>query len=241
MYSPLRSLADVNPSNAYLWAEFRTQFDVNGVRKTENMGRHPLAPRLLTLGDGSTAATIPQQITGRHGLVFTGTQYVDTGIVDVFERTDRFTLFACTSGGTGAVIASTDQAQSYRGIASILLNNSLYIEVFSTYPTNCIYGNALAYPRRCVTSALTYSGNSLVSGTSIYIDAISKTIGSTTDNLNSTIKSGKSFLIGAHHNGAAKATFFTGNIHFAAIFPWEFSAQQVQYLHRLCMTRINAA
>ena len=120
MISPNRSLADVSPSKALLWCNFATQFDVNGVRKCANLATAPGAPRLLTMGDGSTANTIPAQRVGAHGIVLAGTQYVDTGIVDPFERTDRFTLFVAKTGNVSAagdLISTRDTAQSDRGIS----------------------------------------------------------------------------------------------------------------------------
>jgi hypothetical protein len=237
---------DVDQRYALFWSEFRTRFDVAGSRKVENMGKWPGAPKYATMGDGTTANTIPSQLVGRHGIALTGTQYVDTGIVDPFERTDRFSLFVVTSGIAGScdIIGTADHANAVRGIIlQLSLSDTNIFYAINTYAGNkYISVSAPNTNSKPVTSLCgTYNGSSLAAGSSIYKDGSLRTLTVAKDTLDATIKSGKSFLLGARHNGAAKSAFLTGNIHFAAIFPWELTAQQVQYLDRLCKTRINAA
>lgn len=215
------------------------------LRVTENLGRYPGAPRLLTMGDGSTANTIPSQRVGAHGIVLGGTQYVDTGIVDVFERTDRFTLFVMESGvGAGCYLLSTeDQAQSNRGISITAGQAGRDFLLTSAWATNAILNRHLIEIGKVVVShSFTYDGSSLASGLKAYANGSAVTYTSTTfNNLTATIKNGKPFLIGARHNGSAKSALTTGNIHNVYVFPWELSQQQIQHLHRQCMLDVNAA
>jgi hypothetical protein len=233
----------VCPENALLWTRFATQFDVNGARKCENLGRYPGAPRLLTMGDGVNA--IPAQLVGRHGVSLAGAQYVDTGIVDPFERTQPFTLFVMESGvGAGCYLISTeDQAQSNRGISITAGQAGRDFLIVSTWATNAILNRATTeIGRISVSHCFTYDGSSSAAGAKVYINGSSLTYNSTAfNNLSATIKNGKSFLIGARHNGAVKSALTTGNLHDAFIFPWELTAQQIQHLYRQCLLDINAA
>ena len=239
--SPNRSLSDVNPSSALLWADFKTQFDVNGVRKCNNLGRYPGAPKYLTMGDGTTASTFPTQLVGRHGISLDGGDYIDTGIVDPFERTDRFTIaVVCSALVDGNLCDTFDQAVAYRGFGINMTGGVLYHYIISNYGTsNMLYRAVTSNAKPIVSYIDTYDGSSTRVGHNIYYNANLVTTGNLVDMLSSTIKSGKSYLFGAWHNGAAKGSLLTGNIHNAFIFPWELTAQQVQYLHRYCVTRIN--
>lgn len=245
MISPNRSLADVNPSRAILWYEGGPQFDVNGVRKTANLGQAPGAPKLLTMGNGTTASTFPTQLVGRHGVSLDGGDYIDTGIVDPFERTDRFTLFTVTSQCTtaGYLISSVDVAQSYRGIAVTWASTTMSdVYLINVYSSNAaITRSPVTEHRSLLSHCVTYAGTSLISGIKTYGNAVPVAANLQFDSLSATIKNGRSVLIGAHHNGTGKAAFLTGNLHNAMIFPWELTPQQVQYLDRYCKTRINAA
>lgn len=242
MISPNRSLADVCPEKALLWAEFRTQYDLAGVRVTDNLGRAVGAPKTLQLGDGTTASTFPTQLVGRRGFSFDGGDYVDTGIIDPFERTDRFTLFVVTSAMTsinGQILVTYDSVLN-SGIR--IINNgantiSIYIQDGGYYIHK--YNAGVVTPA-VSTIALTSNGSSTAAGISTYYNNIPGLFLTANDILTSgTIKNGKSFLIGARHNGAGKIAFLTGNVHAVFVFPWELAAQQVQYLHRYCVTRIN--
>jgi hypothetical protein len=198
------------------------------------------------MGDGVNA--IPAQLVGRHGVSLAGAQYVDTGIVDAFERTDRFTLFCVTSQVSsiyGQMIATADQAQDYKGF--YLANESLNtvaVYMFYNSGVNYIqkYKASTVIQRAHHSFALTVDGTSTAAGVRLYDNSKLLALTTVKDTLSTgTIKNGKPILIGARHNGAAKAAFLTGNLHDAFIFPWELTAQQVQYLHRQCLLDINAA
>lgn len=227
MISPNRSLADVCCQKALLWYEGGPQFDVNGVQKTANLGCAPGAPKLLTIGDGTTASTFPTQLVGKHGVSFDGGDYIDTGIVDPFERTDAFTLVVVISG-VGAVcdvIGSVNAADANRGINLVLNNNNTCIPYFINQTSNNTYAAVIASVTTRATNAIavTYTGTSSASGIKVYVNGESKSLSVSMDGLVGTVKSGKPFLLGVRHNGADKNRFMTGTMHFAAIFPWELT------------------
>jgi hypothetical protein len=235
----------VCPANALLWTEFRTQHDLAGKRVTDNLGRAVGAPKTVQLGDGTTANTIPAQVTGKHGLVFTGTQWVDTGIVDPFERTDKFTLFVATHIPSGSalcdLISSVDANNSNLGY-SITSTASRVVHVYflNRLTTNGIQSDSAAGKTTGLsTSCLTYSGSSSATGILIYSNGALTSMFASQDNLSATIKSGAPIQLGARYAGASRGAFLVGTMYFAAIFPWELTPQQVQYMDRLVKTRIN--
>ncbi len=237
---------EVFPSDAILWLEFGGQY-VNGAGKTviDNLATMGNAVKTVQCGDGTTASTFPTQLVGKRGLSFDGGDYIDTGIVDPFERTDKFSLFVAVSlqsvATIGSYLSTSDTAQSNKGIFTYPYSNNKKMYVFLTsqsttneidYYINC---NLQSFNTFCVTS----SGSSLASGIKVYDNAIVGGSSGGTDNLTSTIKNGKPFLLGARHNGVSKTTFYTGNIYFAAIFPRELTPLQVSNLHKKVMKRIN--
>ncbi len=248
MISPRRSLADVNPKNALLWAEFRTKYLLNGLQVTDNLGRYPGAPKTLLMGDGTTANTIPAKITGKRGLSFIGsTNYVNTGIIDPFERTDKFSLFvfsSCSTTNTTYTIGNLDNNQSLKGFGlfNIISTGKSYLRIDNMNPPNCIIVSTQAkigFERSKNTICATYNGSSLASGCNQYINGANATIIADTNNLTATIKNGKSVLIGGIWTGTNHTYIYDMEVYFAAIFPWDLTPQQVQYLDRLVKTRIN--
>jgi hypothetical protein len=190
---------------------------------------------------------MPTQLTGRHGISLAGAQYVDTGIIDPFERTDRFTLFAAISGAgaaatNGTILCSWDTA-SYRGI-----NWGSNIDLNQLVLTTDLLGNKYVSVQHTVpgygsfhTRAATYSGTSTAAGVALYEHGALVTPTIAKDTLDGTIKGGNSFLIGGRRASGVKSGRLVGNVHNIFIFPWELTAQQVQYLHRYCLNNINAA
>lgn len=248
--SPYRSLADVNPSNAYLWTEFRTQFDVNGVRKCENLGRYPGAPRLLTLGTGVDPATIPAQITGRHGISVDGGDYVNTNLVDPFDYNTPFTLFAAVvpryTSGANIIMSSEDINNASRGIQidtnagttfRLVMVNSQASSYIMAVSTPLVMGSL-------ATLVATHDGTGVAAGCNLYVNGVLGAKTTLLDTLGGrTVKGGNSFLVGGRRNAASVVdTLGSGSqVLMVGACPFACSPQQVQYLHRQVMTRINAA
>ena len=246
MISPRRSLADVNPNNALLWGEFRTQYLLNGLQVTDNLGRYPGAPKTLLMGDGTTVSKFPTQLVGRRGLYFPLHSWVDTRIIDPFERTDKFSIFVVFSNGwtSGALIGDPDTVTALVNGIGIFINDATSLGNFirghysdSTIDKNFASGNNILVN----STAIVYNGNSNASGLFSYFNNILHPEGITFNNLSSTIKTGRAILIGSEYNGSTpdRRPLNKGIVYFAAIFPWDLTPQQIQYLDRLVRTKIN--
>ena len=234
----------IQPKDALLWLELDSQYtDGSGNRVIKNYGTYPGAPATVKCGDGTTSSTFPTQLSGRHGVSFDGGDYIDTGIVDPFERTDKFSIFILFSfsGSSGYIATTYDIAQDGKGISQYLSSaNNLGLRIQSSSSNLIgIGGTNFLIPNMYTTLATTYSGSSIAAGVSNYINGTLLSGTTSNDNLTATIKNGKSFLLGARHNGVNKATFMTGTMHFAAIFPYELTPAQVAYLHHRAITTIN--
>ena len=247
MTSPRRSLEDVNPNNALLWAEFRTQYIYNGLSVTDNLGRYPGAPKTLLMGDGTTASTIPAQIAGKKGFNFAGSQYVDTGIIDPFERTDKFSIFVFYSkyGSSNAfILGNNDAAQDNKGIGfyfhgTSLLTSERTLVFANKWDTNMIYTSNFCNQNLFNSFGITSNGSSTTAGINLYSDGINTSQTAQVNALTASVKNGKPFLLAARHNGSSKTSISGCNIHFVVIFPWDLTPQQIQYLDRLVRTKIN--
>lgn len=239
----MASVLELYPSDALLWLEFGGIYtDSAGNRCIDNLALRGDAPARVTCGAG---AACPTQLSGRRGVSFDGGDYIDCGLVDRFERTDRFTLFTvsqvATASASSILISNGDEANSYRGVHLFSdVNESLGVYVINTIVTNRISATAttLNTLRQLTSACVTYDGTSTSAGTLLYSGGVpmAATYG---NNLSSTILSGKPFLLGARHNGASKIAFITGTMHFAAIFPLAASPLQIANLHKRVMRRIN--
>jgi len=70
----------------------------------------------------------------------------------------------------------------------------------------------------------TYDGTSDISGVSVYIDGISKTVTTISNNLNTSILNNDALTLGAAPDGTAK---FTGQLDDIQIFDFELTPSQV--------------
>lgn len=229
------------PSDALLWLEFGGIYtDSAGNRVIDNLSTRGDAPARVTCGAG---AACPTQLSGRRGIVFAGAQWIDCGLVDPFERTDRFTLFACMSGATSTdshILSSMDQAQTSRGISlNVRSATVLAGELVNTTGNLLRLATSGTNMRIVQNIAMTYGGTSLAANSAFYVNGTVSNATAIGDTLSATVKSGKSFLLGARHNGTNKSTFLTGTMHFAAIFPLAASPLQIANLHKRVMRRIQ--
>lgn len=235
---------EVFPSDALLWLEFGGIYtDSAGLRVIDNLATRGDASATVTCGDGTTAATIPAQASGKRGIVLAGTQYIDCGLIDRFERTDAFTLFTVTSNITSAsgdIISTIDAGNVARGAAvAFTAPNTVNIHLINDVGSKYISVNAVIAPKAILSICCTYDGSSTAAGVRAYVNGESKTLTIAQNTLTATIKSGKPFILGARHWGSSKTQFLTGNMYFAAIFPLVATATQVNSLHKRVMRRIN--
>jgi hypothetical protein len=178
---------------------------VGGINVIPNFGKAGGAPTWLRLGDGSTASTLPIPLAG-YGASFTGTQYVDTGVVDRYERTDQFSLYASfTSSGNSyrPIISSSNAPINFRGISMVTVNSSYSISEASLYHT--------VAPGNYMIRAFSNGGDSWLSQShtwtwngsalAFFLGGESKTVNVVASSLSGTVKGGGRFIIGGRNNG----------------------------------------
>ena len=225
-----------------------------------NLGKYPGAPKTVQFGDGgysslyntvgamvTTSANVPKQIFTRNGIIFDGACWVNTGLIDPFEYNTSFTLFVLyyTKPTSLQILISNSNfsATPARGI-QMYLNTDLTIGVTIVNtiaaPDNFIFKSFPA-TTGIVSACATYSGSSDQSGVLGYINGSSVTndIVVAKNTLTSTIKSGIPFYLGARFDGSTLTYPLTGNIYFAAIFPFALTSQQVQYLDKIARINFN--
>lgn len=263
------SISYVNPENALLWCNFTNQnadvYTYSGQFVftkcwATNLGKYPGAPKTVQFGDGgysslyntvgamvTTSANVPKQIFTRNGIIFDGACWVNTGLIDPFEYNTSFTLFVLyyTKPTSLQILISNSNfsATPARGI-QMYLNTDLTIGVTIVNtiaaPDNFIFKSFPA-TTGIVSACATYSGSSDQSGVLGYINGSSVTndIVVAKNTLTSTIKSGIPFYLGARFDGSTLTYPLTGNIYFAAIFPFALTSQQVQYLDKIARINFN--
>ena len=135
----MATVLEVNPSDALLWLEFGGQYTgSDGKRRIDNLATRADAPANVLCGDGITSSTFPTQLTDRRGVSFDGYKYIDTGIVDRFERTDKFTLFVASalnlSNNINSIneITNTYSPGSYSFIGSCFDGTSVWFAPYSS-------------------------------------------------------------------------------------------------------------
>jgi hypothetical protein len=233
---------EVTPENALLWLPFRSQYDVAGVRVSDNLGKATGAPATVTMGDGTTSTTFPTQLSGG-GISFDGGDYVDTTYVPIFTYNTPFTFaFVMRKNGQmpgtdSNIFATSDAAQSLKG---------MMVPQFGPYAVTWLYQTGTYYYKITHSDRLlrpldayvvVYDPTALfrlrswVNGVETGIYGLA--------NSNADFNSGKSLLIGARHNGAAKTAYSPAGVQvlFAACFPFALTPTQARYLHSLMIRR----
>jgi hypothetical protein len=227
-------------------ADFRPQ-TVNGLLQCENFGRAGGAPRYCVLGDGSTANTIPvPNASGRFGASFTGTQYVNTGIVDRYEWNQQFSLYALVTSisttGFSPILSSQNVGNAYRGIMLALALysgiSSLDLELHNAFPgtRKTIYtplgGGVL-------TSSITDCNSAQPA---MYANGVTKIYTTAMDTLGgNTVKSGYPFFVGMRANGLVPVSFATGiQIYAVGIFDGLLTPRSISELDNLVRSKITS-
>lgn len=221
------------------YVEFDNVVLIQKKRVCDNLAKYPGAPRYLTLGDGVTSTTFPTQLIGKHGMSFDGGDYIDTGIVDSFEINSKFTLFIATAGAQACCFGNYNVPAYGYGLNDLAGGGILYGHLYSSIP-NLVRVYTSRQGSGIRTAAMTYNGNLVYQGINLFLDGFAAPITvAASATLTGTLKNGKSILIGTLHNNATKTQFFTGQVFFAAVFPFDLTNQQVQYLDKLVRSRFT--
>jgi hypothetical protein len=215
-------------------ADFRPQ-TVNGLLQCPNLGQAAGAPRYCVLGDGSTAGTIPvPNASGRFGASFTGTQYVNTGIVDRYDWTSQFSLYCVLVCKPTALYKDMISSYDFGLGTGILFRNS-----GANIPS--LYLSGATFKQYAATSAFLQPSMSIV-GTStgkLYVGSNSVAV-TTSGSVSGSLKNGKPFLVGSSKNGATAVETLTGTIYAAGIFDGLLTPISIAELDTLVRSKINS-
>ncbi len=139
-----------------------------------------------------------------------------------FERTDDWTIYAVanfTTGQEGTLLGKMDPATAFRGWAVGSSNgngNKPYAFLVNTHPSNYVletYDNTSFFGAFHVLTWI-YTGNSDVSGLSMYVDNVLRSETTVANTLTATLANAAVLALGAR-NGTAQ--FFAGDLAEAAV------------------------
>lgn len=229
-----RIAQEIGPRGALLWLPLRSAWVENGRSVCKNWGRAPGYPRTVQRGDGVTPTTYPTLITGRRGMSFDGGDYIDTGIVDRFTHATPFS-FACRGESLTntfrPLLADFDSAAT-KGFR-FYYHQDLGRLVFDWYKDggNYIYVYASnIVTQQAHTYSMTYDGSGVFGGVKLYQDGNPLTLSNSSAGTANANASGKTLLVGANHNGAAKAQPIIGRMIGAVLHPFCATPTQVSIL-----------
>jgi len=162
--------------------------------------------------------------------------YIDCGNVLNFERTDSFSVSTWVNldvtTGNGFIIAKEDSTSASRGwgiassngqISLILRNNQATLNRLFIYLTTPLQVSNWYHV------TVTYNGSSSASGVKIYVNGVSESLTTLTDNLSGTIQNSVPLFIGARDIG--NPSYFNGKIDEPTIWNKELSQQEVTQLY----------
>lgn len=211
---------------------------VSGLAVTENKGS---AAPTVQLGDGATAGTFPTQlgpsVNVRKGMSFDGGDWMDIGLVDVFERTQPFTFIAmwqCRALAEALYSSIDDTDPNTRGIeVSITATGRVQVLIVNVYPGNCIQAYSTGTITRGLHSLIvTYDGSSTAAGVRMHIDGVDGGTSGLINTLGATVLNGRGFLIGARRSGAGKILqLVTPGFFTPSVWPFALTAQQAKIMH----------
>ena len=231
-----------------LWLPFRESYaNQAGLIVTPNMGTLGGA---ATMGDGSTANTIPATIQNRRGVSCAATAYVNAGMRGPTNGTTPYSVFislpggplgGVTVGGTAYLFDSEDSANGTIGMHASYSYaiNTLYFGMYAAGATGYrnAYNSTGIVSAGPSTLALVNAGTGTAAGLSVYRDA-KKLTASATDRDNyagANCDSGRNILINAYWAGATATPNAVLSLSSVLYFPAALSPTQIAYLHQRLM------
>lgn len=180
---------------------------VNGVSVMPNHGRAAGAPAWLTLGDGTTATTFPTPLAG-WGASFDGGDYVNTGVVDRYERTGQFSLYWYGEKRPADVFGIIGNSSSSHGILLEENSGNTRVRLVGSNGT-LIQNTGQATSRVARSFALTFSGSAASIKHYINGSLVASTTG--INNLNASIKNGCPWALSTTYWNPTPPTVASGN------------------------------
>jgi hypothetical protein len=221
-------------------ADFRPQ-TVNGLLQCPNLGQAAGAPRYCVLGDGSTAGTIPvPNASGRFGASFTGTQYVNTGIVDRYEWNQQFSLYIYGSAkiSDATILSAFNTATSTGWYVRMKSAGGTRVALYSGVgAADFIEGAFQLVPANSY--VWTWPGTDAAAGCKGYVGGKNVALSVASDTRSGTVKTGKSILLGTNWNGAGVvATGTSGTIYACGVFDGLLTPSSISELDTLVRSKI---
>jgi len=181
--------------------------------------------------------------TGNYSINFNGaTQYIDSGALGSYERTQPFSislwLKSSTTPVSYSVILGKYDSPNIRGYMAyidniprivLLLGNSASNYLHVTAPIGNVLDNNWHY------LTFTYDGSSSAYGISIYIDGINQITTIVKNNLGGTILTSENFKIGKDNDGH----YFTGNLDEVQLINSTINSSQVLNLYNYGYSNIG--
>lgn len=164
-------------------------------------------------------------------LKFNGSNFLDLGQVDEFERTDSFSYggwIKPQKGQSGALLARMDDANSHRGYDMLAGDGPVSVHIINAWPGNAIKVTTKKRLKPDVWQHvfMTYDGSSKASGVKVYVDGEKWDWKIEQDGLTKTIKTTKSLLVGSRHPGSR----LKGEVDEVQVFAKELSVDEVKGL-----------
>ncbi len=141
------------------------------------------------------------------GIHFDGESYIDLGDLGNFERTDKFSYggwFKPEKDTGGAILARMDDANAFRGYDLYVANGKVAVHIIHKWEQNAIKvtTNKSLDPDKWYHIFATYDGSSKAAGIKIYVNGEAWDWAINEDDLNESIKTEKTLLIGSRHPGS---------------------------------------
>ena len=224
------------------------EFDSVDVREqpltSRNVGTYPGAPSYIRMGDGHTAATVPNQRSSSRGVSLSGTSYVRVPMDYVYNEPFSISILTDSILPAASWLAATYDSATLRGIrfgttgsgalvAGLFDNGGRSITLTSA-------NNAVPTHKQPRLYTLSYDGGLSAAGLTMRIDdMIVPAVGGGTA-LASSISSGRDLLLGARWNAATPAEIMAAsNVYAASSFDTVLDSYEIRMLRGQMMREMR--
>lgn len=151
------------------------QYSVAGKTYIKNYGKAGGAPEWLQCGDGTTTTTFPTPLA-RFGATFDGGDYINTGVVDRYERTNQFSLYHFGSRRGNCTIISTITSPTNQGVSIQMVGSNPALSINAAAGGNLLVGLPTVDVAHVLSLTYTYSGTTTSAGVTALVNGSAKTI-----------------------------------------------------------------
>lgn len=207
------------------------QYSIDGKTYIKNYGKAGGAPEYMMCGDGTITTGFPTPET-RFGASFDGGDYIDTGVVDRYDYNNQFSLYQYgifkQAVNPNTMAASRAVATNTPGIFYWLISGKLGIIMRG--PTGQLridFGTSSQFSK-VKSFCVTYTGDK---NAKAYINSENLPVTLRTDDLNSSVKVGLSWILGGYRNSESSVTRqYIGTTYAFGIFDGVLLPRDIQLL-----------